>query len=229
MEEDVDPGQGNSGTRREDREGVDEVLIQLEIACCNLEESINRMPKSRKEPDYQSVWKIKEKSVTTDDRRGGSSNPREGEKLFGRSMRICSTTPGGPYGRISGYGVSKPMVMGAQEYPAPADEIKREGWRARRVTRVNLPPPLTQSFAATVEKPEMARREQESGGGGQSAGSEMRGRAEESTGTKAGGALGKKLAGRSISRSKACEVKGSSNSGEEEVVEKGSNLHRRGQ
>jgi hypothetical protein len=27
MEEDADPGQGNSGMRREDREGVDEVLI----------------------------------------------------------------------------------------------------------------------------------------------------------------------------------------------------------
>jgi hypothetical protein len=54
--------------------------------------------------------------------------------------------------------------MGAQEYPARADEVRREGWRARRVTRVNLPPPLTQSFAATVKKPEMARREEERGG-----------------------------------------------------------------
>jgi hypothetical protein len=39
MEEDADPDQGISGARREDREGVDEALIQLEIARCNLEES----------------------------------------------------------------------------------------------------------------------------------------------------------------------------------------------
>jgi hypothetical protein len=39
----------------------------------------------------------------------------------------------------------------------------------------------------------------------------MRGRVEERTGTKAGGALGKKLAGRSSSGSKPCEVEGSSN------------------
>jgi hypothetical protein len=57
----------------------------------------------------------------------------------------------------------------------------------------------------------------------------MRGRAEERTGTKAGGALGKKLAGRSSSGNKPCEVEGSSNSREEEVVEKGSNLHGGGQ
>jgi hypothetical protein len=56
--------------------------------------------------------------------------------------------------------------MGAQEYPAPADEIKREGWRARRVTRVNLPPPLTQSFAATVENLRWQEGRKRAGGGG---------------------------------------------------------------
>jgi hypothetical protein len=61
MEGDSAPDQGNSGARRDDREGGDEDLIQLEIACCNLEESINRMPKSRKDPDFQSAQEIKEK------------------------------------------------------------------------------------------------------------------------------------------------------------------------
>jgi hypothetical protein len=164
MEEDADPDQGDSGARREDREGVDEALIQLEIACCNLEKSINRMPKSRKEPDYQSVQKIKEKSVTVGDCRGGSSNPREGEKMFGHSMEDLFNHSWRPIRKNKWIWVSKPMVMGGQEYPARADEVRREGWRARRVTRVNLPPPLTQSFAATVKKPEMARREEERGG-----------------------------------------------------------------
>jgi hypothetical protein len=108
MEEDADPDQGDSGARREDREGVDEALIQLEIACCNLEKSINRMPKSRKEPDYQSVQKIKEKSVTVGDCRGVQAIQGKGRRCLVIQWRICSTTPGGPYGRISGYGYPNP-------------------------------------------------------------------------------------------------------------------------
>jgi hypothetical protein len=43
------------------------------------------------------------------------------------------------------------MVMGAQEFPARPDEIRKFGGRARRVSRVpTRPPPLVHSFVAAV-------------------------------------------------------------------------------
>jgi hypothetical protein len=56
------------------------------------------------------------------------------------------------------------MVQGAAEYLAPPDEIKRLGWKARRLVRVRPPPPLTQSFAERVRSSEMSRGEDERGG-----------------------------------------------------------------
>jgi len=36
-------------------------------------------------------------------------------------------------------------------YPARPEEIRREGWRARRVVRVRAPPPLQQSFESAAK------------------------------------------------------------------------------
>jgi len=55
-------------------------------------------------------------------------------------------------------------VLGVTGYPARPEEIRREGWHARRVSRTRPPSPLSKTFIQTVdpriqtlEKPEMNR------------------------------------------------------------------------
>ena len=53
--------------------------------------------------------------------------------------------------------IPKPATLGEVGYPARPEEIRREGWRARRVVRVRPPPPLPKSFASAVESKPMAK------------------------------------------------------------------------
>ena len=46
--------------------------------------------------------------------------------------------------------IPKPALLGEEGYPARLDEIRREGWRARKVFRVRLPPPTLIPFAAVL-------------------------------------------------------------------------------
>jgi hypothetical protein len=126
MEGDSAPDQGNSGARRDDREGGDEELIQIEVACCNLEESISRIPKSREDPDFRSAQKIKEKSTVVDDCKGCQAI-QGGERVFGHSMEDLFNHSWRPTRKNKWIWVSKLMVLGAQEYPARADKSEERG------------------------------------------------------------------------------------------------------
>ncbi|RLM69422.1 hypothetical protein C2845_PM17G02630 [Panicum miliaceum] len=53
--------------------------------------------------------------------------------------------------------VPKPALLGENGHPARPEEIQREGWRARRVSRVQPPPPLTKLFAQAANPSPMAR------------------------------------------------------------------------
>jgi hypothetical protein len=53
--------------------------------------------------------------------------------------------------------IAKPVGMGGDEHPARPEEIRREGWCARRVVRVPSPSSLHKSFAAAAGAREMSR------------------------------------------------------------------------
>jgi hypothetical protein len=42
--------------------------------------------------------------------------------------------------------VPKPIALGGSEYPARAEEIRREGWKANRVFGLRPPPPQTKTI-----------------------------------------------------------------------------------
>jgi hypothetical protein len=60
--------------------------------------------------------------------------------------------------------IAKPVGMGGDEHPARPEEIRREGWCARRVVRVPSPSPLHKSFAAAAGAREMSRGAETGGG-----------------------------------------------------------------
>jgi hypothetical protein len=62
--------------------------------------------------------------------------------------------------------VTKPMVMGAREFPTRLEEIRIFGHKAHQVFRVCKPLPLSRSFASTLREGGMSREYSSSGGGG---------------------------------------------------------------
>jgi hypothetical protein len=77
-------------------------------------------------------------------------------------------------------------------------EIRREGWKARRVFRVRPPPPLHRYFAKTVVRRGMSRGEEEREEEAPSADSTISGRLGGCLESKAGDAPEKRLAGKYI-------------------------------
>jgi hypothetical protein len=139
-----------------------------------LDESINYISKRPKEID---VHEIEEHTMEL----GGSGNFRrtreenEDCNMAENDLKIGGSRFGRTIGDVFRHSwrldpvekwiwVPKPMVLGAEEYPTWPDEIKRYGWRARKLTRVHPPPPLTQTFADRVRLGEMNRGDDERGG-----------------------------------------------------------------
>lgn len=98
---------------------------------------------------------------------------RPGNVNLGEEEQLSSgvPTPGQAYGRSMGESfnhswrmdggsvgvwIPKPAVLGEQGFPARGEEIRREGWCARRLVRVRPPPPIFKSFARAIQD-EMSR------------------------------------------------------------------------
>jgi hypothetical protein len=159
------------GMHVNEQQGGEEEFRKLEIACRQLEETIHRItPITANLPEstnntHSLEGHSSEDTVDLDEQRGGDFTPCGKGNRFGRSLDDIFNHSWRPTRKEVWIWVAKPMVVGAQEYPARPEEIRREGWRARRVFRVKQPPPLVRSYAATVREVGMARREDERAGG----------------------------------------------------------------
>jgi hypothetical protein len=110
----------------------------------------------RQDPRQINEDSIRGEITQIDAKAGGSRFGRSIDKVFNHSWR--------PEPAERWIWVSKPMVQGVAEYPASLDEIKRFGWKARKLVRVRPPPPLTDTFAERVRSGDMSRGEDERGG-----------------------------------------------------------------
>jgi hypothetical protein len=159
------------GMHVNEQQGGEEEFRKLEIACRQLEETIHRItPITANLPEstnntHSLEGQSSEDTVDLDEQRGGDFTPCGKGNRFGRSLDDIFNHSWRPTRKEVWIWVAKPMMVGAQEYPARPEEIRREGWRARRVFRVKQPPPLVRSYAATVREVGMARREDERTGG----------------------------------------------------------------
>ncbi|GJM99562.1 hypothetical protein PR202_ga16674 [Eleusine coracana subsp. coracana] len=136
---------------------LDEAFEQLELAMSKLDRVTDK--------HYLLEWQNK----------GEVSGKLEGKTITHERDSGPHDSKNGPFGRyiadvyahssrkehIDRYvWVRKNATIGAQEYPASKIDILREGWRARKVSRVREPPPLAKSFASAVKIGAMAREQE---------------------------------------------------------------------
>ncbi|CAN6302031.1 unnamed protein product [Urochloa humidicola] len=122
--------------------------LELEIACNLLERAIQRIPSERGEKERNTKQGIIER------RSHGEPTPgrwfgRSIEEIFNHSWRAC--------GGSEWIWIPKPALLGERGFPARSEEIRREGWKARRLFRVHPPPPITKDFVSVVKGGEMLR------------------------------------------------------------------------
>ncbi|CAL5084352.1 unnamed protein product [Urochloa decumbens] len=117
---------------------------ELEFAMNQLEESMNRIPGVRHEGNN-----LKELDSNVA-QQNNSTGPPFGscvEDIFAHSWR--------PILESKWIWVPKPVLLGGISFPARSEEIRREGWRAKRLTRVPPPRPIDRSFACAVREGKM--------------------------------------------------------------------------
>ena len=137
----------------------DDELLSLDSAWNQLETALRKIPTPTTEKS-----RVPGRREDSDLERGGARrDPSEplggdqGERKFGQSISEIFNHSWRPAHEEQWIWVPKPALLGEPGYPARPEEIRREGWHARRVVRV-LPPPLLSSSFTEATLP-MAREE----------------------------------------------------------------------
>lgn len=120
----------------------------LAEACLQLEDAINRIP--------TKLGAVTRNLIPGGDRQESNGDVTPGIQ-FGRSIDDIFNHSWWAEGGLVWIWVPKPVFLGEKGFPTRAEEIKRLGWKARRLVRVAQPPPLTRSFASVAQIGAMAR------------------------------------------------------------------------
>ncbi|CAN6315420.1 unnamed protein product [Urochloa humidicola] len=140
------PPRGHDSTTSEESAQLEAAFSQLEVAMGKIPSAELREQASNKAPNGEL--------------KGGEQ--KGGDLLtpayrFGRSIEDIFCHSWRAERKAIWIWVPKPALLGEEGFPARAEEIRREGWKAKRVVRVRSPPPISRSFASVVQGEKMAR------------------------------------------------------------------------
>ena len=129
--------------------GVAICMEELDVSWRNLESSLQRIPTTNPCHVPQSDSSFTPPTNGPDKEIPGAFG-RSIEHIFDHSWRLELV-------KSTWLWIPKLAVLGEKGYPARQEEIRRWGWRARKLVRVKPLPPLIESFAEVTKSPAMSR------------------------------------------------------------------------
>ena len=125
-----------------------------------IDEAVNRIPRVPVCQNVRSGGHISPSGARETTPEVDGPNRNSNGLAFGRSVEDIFAHSWHVEPRSRWVWMRKPAIAGDAEYPARVEEVRREGWRARRLVRTHPPPPLTKSFASALSSGEMNRDNQ---------------------------------------------------------------------